>query len=127
MFLILASLINFAIAGLHIYIITQGAPAYRAFGAGEEMARATEKGSIVPALVTFGIAIVFFVWGLYALAGARVIPELPWTRVILIVIAMIYVARGLVIFYKRDAFMVITSLVSLAVGLLHVAGLLTST
>jgi putative oxidoreductase len=126
MFLI-ASLINFAIAGLHIYIITRGAPAYRSFGAGEEMARAAEKGSSIPALVTFGIALVFFVWGLYALAGARVIPPLPWTRAILIVIAAIYVARGLVIFYKRDAFMVITSLVSLTAGLLHAAGLLTST
>jgi hypothetical protein len=126
MFLI-ASLINFAIAGLHIYIITRGAPAYRSFGAGEEMARAAEKGSSIPALVTFGIALVFFVWGLYALAGARVIPELPWTRTILVVIAVIYVARGLVIFYKRDAFMVITSLVSLTAGLLHAAGLLTST
>jgi hypothetical protein len=127
MLLILASLINFAIATLHIYIIARGAPAYRTFGAGEKMARAAEKGSIVPALVTFGIALVFFVWGLYALAGARVIPELPWTRAILMAIAAIYVSRGLVIFYKRDAFMIITALVSLTAGLLHVTGLLTST
>jgi hypothetical protein len=124
-FFVIAAVLNFAISGLHIYIITQGAPAYRFFGAGEQMARASEKGSIVPALVTFGIALVFFVWGLYALAGARVIPELPWTRAILIVIAVIYVARGLGIFYKRDAFMVITSLISLTAGLLHAAGLLT--
>jgi hypothetical protein len=133
MFLILASLINFAISGLHIYIITQGAPAYRSFGAGEEMARAAEKGSIVPALVTFGIALVFFIWGLYALAGARVIPELPWTRTILMVIAAIYVLRGAGVVLgplfgiKFDAFLIVTSLVSLTAGLLHVAGLLTST
>jgi hypothetical protein len=132
MFLILASLINFAIAGLHIYIITRGAPAYRSFGAGEKMAQAAEKGSSIPALVTFGIAFVFFVWGLYALAGARVIPELPWTRVILMVIAAIYVLRGAgvvlvpVFGIKLDAFLIITSLVSLTAGLLHVAGMLTS-
>ena len=95
MFLILASLLNFAISGLHIYIITQGAWAYRYFGAGEQMARDAQKGSSTPALVTFGIALVFFVWGLYALAGARVIPELPWTRAILTVIAAIYVLRGI--------------------------------
>jgi hypothetical protein len=130
MLLILASLINFAIATLHIYIIARGAPAYRSFGAGEKMAQAAEKGSSIPALITFGIAFVFFVWGLYALAGARVIPELPWTRAILMAIAAIYVARGLGIFYapfvgyKRDPFMVITSLVSLTAGLLHAAGLL---
>jgi hypothetical protein len=133
MFLILASLINFAIAGLHIYIIMKGAPAYRSFGAGEKMAQAAEKGSSVPALVTFGITLVFFVWGLYALSGARVIPELPWTRAILIVIAAIYVLRGagvvLVPLFgiKLDAFLIITSLVSLTAGLLHAAGLLTST
>jgi putative oxidoreductase len=133
MFLILASLINFAIAGLHIYIITRGAPAYRTFGAGEDMARAAEKGSIIPALVTFGIAFVFFIWGLYALAGARVIPELPWTRAILITIATIYVLRGagvvLVPMFgiKLNSFLIITSLVSLTAGLLHAAGLLTST
>lgn len=133
MFLIVASLFNFAISGLHIYIIMQGAPAYRTFGAGEEMARAAEKGSIVPALVTFGIALVFFVWGLYALAGARVISELPWTRTILIAIAGIYVLRGVgvvlvpVFGIKLNAFLIVTSLVSLTAGLLHAAGLLTST
>jgi hypothetical protein len=133
MFLILASLINFSISGLHIYIIMKGAPAYRFFGAGEQMARAAEKGSSIPALVTFGIALVFFVWGLYALAGAQVIPELPWTRAILIVIAAIYVLRGVgvvlipVFGIKLNSFLIVTSLVSLAVGLIHAAGLLTST
>jgi hypothetical protein len=129
---LIAAVLNFAISGLHIYIITQGAPAYRTFGAGEQMARAAEKGSSIPALVTFGIALVFFAWGLYAFAGARLIPELPWTRAILIVIAVIYVLRGAgvvlapVFGIKLDAFLIVTSLVSLTAGLLHVAGLLTS-
>jgi hypothetical protein len=129
---LIAAVLNFAISGLHIYIITQGAPAYRTFGAGEQMARAAEKGSSIPALVTFGIALVFFVWGLYAFAGARLIPELPWTRAILIAIAAIYVSRGVgvlivpVFGIKLDAFLIVTSLVSLTAGLLHVAGLLTS-
>jgi hypothetical protein len=84
-------------------------------------------------LVTFGIAFVFFIWGLYALAGARVIPQLPWTRAILITIATIYVLRGagvvLVPMFgiKLNSFLIITSLVSLTAGLLHAAGLLTST
>jgi putative oxidoreductase len=132
-FFVIAAVLNFAISGLHIYIITQGAPAYRTFGAGEQMAQAAEKGSSIPALVTFGIALVFFIWGLYALAGARVIPELPWTRAILITIATIYVLRGagvvLVPMFgiKLNSFLIITSLVSLTAGLLHAAGLLTST
>jgi hypothetical protein len=130
-FFVIAAVLNFAIAGLHIYIIMKGAPAYRTFGAGEQMAQAGEKGSSIPALVTFGITLVFFVWGLYALAGARMIPELPWTRAILITIAAIYFLRGagvvLVPMFgiKLDAFLIITSLVSLTAGLLHAAGLLT--
>ena len=123
-FFVIAAVLNFAISGLHIYIIARGAPAYRSFGAGEQMAQAAEKGSIIPILVTFGISLVFFIWGLYALAGARVLPELPWTRTILIVIAAIYVARGLGIIFKRDAFMVITSCVSPDTGLIHAAGLI---
>jgi hypothetical protein len=132
-FFVIAAVLNFAISGLHIYIITQGAPAYRSFGAGEQMARAAEKGSSIPALVTFGIAFVFFVWGLYTLAGARVIPELPWTRAILIAIAVIYVLRGAGVVFvpmfgiKLDAFLIVTSLVSLTAGWLHAMGLLTST
>jgi hypothetical protein len=132
-FFVIAAVLNFAISGLHIYIITQGAPAYRTFGAGEQMAQAAEKGSSIPALVTFGIALVFFIWGLYALAGARVIPQLPWTRAILMVIAAIYVLRGAgvvlvpVFGIKLNSFLIITSLVSLTAGLLHAAGLLTST
>ena len=127
--LVFAALLNFALAVLHVYIIARGAPAYRFFGAGERMARAAERGSWIPALVTAAIALVFFVWGLYAVSGANLIPALPWTRAVLTLIAGVFLLRGAGLIaplfgVKTDAFLMVTSLVSLGIGLVHVLGLL---
>jgi hypothetical protein len=125
---LLAALGNLAIALLHVYIIQKGEPAYRFFGAGEQMAQAAARGSVVPALVTSGIALVFAVWGLYALQGAGVALGLPWAQPILYLIAIIYTLRGLgvvIVFveHPKKNFLLITSLVSLGMGGLHFLGL----
>jgi hypothetical protein len=125
----LAALGNFAIALLHVYIIQKGEQAYRFFGAGEQMAQAAARGSVVPALVTSGIVLVFAIWGLYALQGAGVGLGLPWVQPILYLIAAIYTLRGLgvaVVFTQHPDknFVVITSVVSLVMGGLHFLGLL---
>ncbi len=59
-----------AVAVLHLVAIYYGAPAYRYFGAGEELASMAEAGSAIPGLVTFGIAVLFLVLAAYALAAA---------------------------------------------------------
>jgi putative oxidoreductase len=125
----LAALGNFSIALLHVYIIQKGETAYRFFGAGEPMAQAAARGSSLPALVTSGIALVFAVWGLYALEGAGVAFGLPWAVPILWAIASVYGLRGLgvvMVFVKHPQknFLVITSLVSLLLGGLHFLGLM---
>jgi hypothetical protein len=126
---LLAALGNFAIALLHLYIIQKGEQAYRLFGAGEQMAQAVARGSIVPALVISGITLVFAVWGLSALQGAGVALGLPWVQPILYLIAVIYTLRGLgvvMVFveHPQKNFLVITSLVSLLMGGLHFLGLM---
>ena len=93
--LILGGIFSVAIAILHIAIIFGGAPAYRYFGAGEEMAQMAMAGSALPALVTFLIAVIFAVWGLYAFSGAGLICRLPLLPIGLIVIASIYTLRGI--------------------------------
>lgn len=93
--LILGGIFSVAIAILHIAIIFGGAPAYRYFGAGEEMAQTAIAGSVLPALVTFFIAVIFAIWGLYAFSGAGLIRHLPLLPVGLIVIASIYTLRGI--------------------------------
>lgn len=129
MFLLkIAALMNFSIAALHIYIIFQGETAYRFFGAGEDMALAAARGSIVPALVTSLIVVVFALWGFYALAGAGIIKPLFLTRTALGMIAGIYVLRGglpflAAPFVALDQFILVSSLISLAIGLIHWFGL----
>ncbi len=128
--LILAALLNFGIALLHVVIIGIGWPAYLYFGAAD-MAQLSAQGSWVPALATWGLTAVFVVFGLYALAGAGVIRGLPFVRAGVVVIGGIYTLRGLVVvldlvrlgrgagYPERQT---LFSAVSLGVGLLYLAG-----
>ena len=130
--LIFGGVFSIAIAILHLAIIFGGAPAYRYFGAGEEMAQMASSGSLLPALITLFIAVLFAVWGLYAFSGAGVIRYLPLLRIGLAVIASIYTLRGIGVI-PQVAWMinspksvppqdVIFSLVSLLVGIVYSVG-----
>ena len=78
----------------HLGCIVFGDSWYRFFGAGEQMARLAEQGSWQPTLITAGVTAVLLVWGAYALAGAGVIMQLPWTRPILLLISLVFLLRG---------------------------------
>jgi hypothetical protein len=94
LFLIIGSILNFAIAALHIVIIFIGGQGYRYFGAGEDMARMDEAGSWQPALLTSAVTLVFIFFGFYGLAGAGRFRKLPFMKTMLIVIAVIFLIRG---------------------------------
>ena len=93
--LILGGGLSVAAALLHVAIIFGGAPAYRYFGAGEEMAELATAGSVLPALLTLFLAVVLALWGLYAFSGAGLIRHLPLLRIGLVIIAGIYTVRGI--------------------------------
>lgn len=126
--LIACGSISAAIALLHAVIIYYGAPAYRYFGAGEKLATMAEQGSPVPAVVTFGITLVFFVFAAFAFAEAGLF-ALPYSFIAVASIAAIYSLRGLMLLpllAKRNTasrFDLISSAISLFIGLLHFAGL----
>lgn len=129
----LGAIVSFLIALLHIVIIFIGAPAYRYFGAGEEMAALSEKGSFIPMVVTSAIALVFFFFGLYAWSATGRIKRLPFRKVLLIIIAGIYLLRGsgffievLGITYGYDVPVrhAVFSLVALLTGLTYLFGLI---
>lgn len=88
---------SFLAATLHLAVIAGGPDWYRYFGAGEEMALAAERGAVMPALVTFGIAVILALWGLYAFSGAGLVRRIPLLRPALVGITTIYLARGLLI------------------------------
>jgi len=95
--LIVGGCLSLAAALLHVGVIAGGPDWYRFFGAGEEMARAAERGLWMPHLVTLGIATGLVIWALYAFAGAGLIRRLPLMRTALVVISLIYLVRGLLI------------------------------
>jgi len=125
-------ILSFAVALLHIVIILIGAPAYRYFGAGEDMATAAESGSVFPAVLTLILAVMFATWGFYGLSGVGAIRRLPLLKIVLILIGIIYALRGLAVF--QQFFQVATSsarvapreivfsLVSLVIGSAYLIG-----
>lgn len=129
-------ILSFAVALLHIVIIFIGAPAYRYFGAGEDMATAAESGSAFPAVLTLVLAVIFAIWGFYGLSGAGVIQRLPFLKIVLILIGVIYTLRGLAVF--QQLFQIATSslavapreivfsVVSLIIGLAYLIGTILS-
>ena len=130
--LILGGILSFAVALLHVIIIFIGAPAYRYFGAGEDMAMAAESGSAFPAVVTLFLVAIFAIWGFYGLSGAGVIRRLPLLKIALILIGAVYTLRGVAVF--QQLFQIATSsvevapreivfsLVSLVIGLAYLIG-----
>lgn len=128
-YLITGGILSIIAALLHIVIIVGGADWYRFFGAGEEMATMAEQGSLVPGIVTFGIAVVLFIWGLYAFSGAKVLMQLPFIKPVLVLVSAIYLIRGLgfipalfLIPEQVDSFLVWSSIISLIFGLIYAVG-----
>ena len=130
----LAGLFSLCIAALHIVMIFIGAAAYQYFDAGREMVQMTNEGSLVPHLITLAVAIVFAIFGLYAWSGAKIIRKMPLLYLALIIIAGIYLLRGLSFFVQILTLFndmsdfstksTMFSLVSLSVGLCYLLGII---
>jgi len=132
----LAGWLSAALALFHVVVVFFGAPAYRYFGAGEEIARQAEAGSFFPAALTLAVAAVFVVFALYAFSGAGAIRRLPLLRLGLLAISAMYLLRGLLLLPQLVAFFhhaglvppraLAFSSVSLTIGLVYLAGTLRS-
>lgn len=129
-FLIIAGALSAVVAILHIVCIYFGAPWYRFFGAGEQMALLAERGSIQPTLITSGIVLVLSIWSIYAFSAAGVIVRLPLLRLALILITFIYLLRGVAGFFlvsspmgRSPEFWMWSSLICLSFGIIHFIGL----
>lgn len=130
--LVAAGIICLALAMLHLEIIYLGAPAYRYFGAGEEMAALAQAGSWTPPLLTAAVALLLTGFAGYAFSGAGLLRPWPWARPALWAIAGVFILRGLAVFAQLAACIwggrdfvwreLAFSLASLALGLLFLAG-----
>jgi hypothetical protein len=127
--LVLGGALSVLAALLHLAVIAGGPDWYRFVGAGEQMARMAERGELTPHLITVGIALILAVWAAYAFAGAGLMRRLPLMRTALIVIAAVYLLRGLVLIPAllqlpgmSDAFTLWTSLIVLVYGIAYAIG-----
>lgn len=127
--LLAGALLSAVAAALHLGCILGGPAWYRFFGAGESMARAAERGDPRAAVLTAGITIVLLAWAAYALSAAGALPPLPLLRVGIFAITAVYLLRGLVlvpIWLRKPAavtpFIVWSSLICLAYGVVHLVG-----
>ncbi len=127
--LIAGGVLSALAALLHLTIIVGGPAWYRFFGAGEGMARAAERGSATPALITVVIACILALWAAYAFSGAGLIRRLPLLRTGLVVITAIFLLRGLLLFpilllkpQLVDTFVIWSSTVVLVYGAAYAIG-----
>ena len=63
------------------------------------MAILAEQCRIQPTIITTGIVLVLSIWSLYAFSAAGVIFRLPFIRLALILITLIYLVRGIAGFF----------------------------
>ncbi|KQT32234.1 hypothetical protein ASG29_10455 [Sphingomonas sp. Leaf412] len=127
--LVAAGVLSATASLLHVATIVGGPNWYRFFGAGEEMARAAERGSAMPGLVTAAIATVLAIWALYAFSAAGVVRRMPLLRTALVLITGVYLLRGLALIpllalkpHLVDTFAVVSSLVALCYGVTYAIG-----
>ena len=87
--------------------------------------------SLIPSVITSGIALGLFIWSLYAFSVAGLIAKLPLTQLALIVITSIYLIRGVVGFClianpigRSPAFWWWSSAISFSLGIIHLIGLI---
>ncbi|MFY8350518.1 hypothetical protein AAEU29_08305 [Pseudoalteromonas sp. SSM20] len=129
-YLIIGGALSAIAALLHLGCIYFGAPWYRFFGAGEQMAQLAEKGSIQPTIVTSVIFIILTTWSLYAFSAAGAIIKLPLMRLALAIITFIYLSRGIAGFFlinhpmgRSPEFWLWSSAICLTIGLFYLIGL----
>lgn len=129
--LLMAAWMSVAASVLHLACIVGGPDWYRFFGAGEPMARAAERGSSVPAILTLGIAAVLAGWAAYAFSAAGVVRRLPLIRTALVAIAAVLLVRsGMVVIPSvwapehSMAFKIWSSLACFILGLCFAVGVL---
>src|SRR4051812_17872010 len=92
--LLLGAAFSAAAALAHLACIVIGPRAYRVMGAGDAMARAMEDGKSQPTLVTLAVACVLFAWSAFAVSGSGVVGQLPLTKLALVGISAVYLARA---------------------------------
>lgn len=120
---------SLAASAAHLACIIGGPDWYRFMGAGENIARAAERGALMPTIMTLGIAAIIAVWAAYAFSAAGIIGRLPLTRTALLLISAVLIIRAFAYFVRDSwrpdlshSFMAWSSFIVLMLGLCFAIG-----
>lgn len=91
----LGGYINILIAIGHIIGLFWAYQMFEVTGIEKEMKELSSTHSSLPYLLTFFVAIVFFIFGLYGLSADNKFRKLPFLKPAIFIIAIIYILRGL--------------------------------
>lgn len=121
--------INILIAIAHILLLFKADYFFEITGVGENMRRNAEIHPLLPYAMTVFVAVIFFIFGLYALSAAGKMKKLPFLKTGVFTIAGIYLFRGLVGSIANIGFEtsfqwhhLLFSLCALGIGLLYLLG-----
>lgn len=127
--LILAGAATAAAALAHLGCIVGGPAWYRVMGAGPRMIRAAERSRWQATAITLGITLVLALWAACAWSVAGLLPRLPFAQFVLPLVAVVFLARGLLFPLLKPyfpgnsaAFWYWSSGLCLALGLLYLVG-----
>ncbi len=127
--LLLAAALCVIAAALHFACLVWGASGYRFLGAGENAVAAIEAGDKRPHISAVVVGTMLLIWAIYAIAGAGMLPAMPFMRPVLFLISGVLLARALLFPLLRPLipgnslkFWIISSLVVGVLGLLFLVG-----
>lgn len=123
---------------LHIAIIFGGPTWYAFFGAPEPMVQMVRAGALYPSIFCLVVAALLLLCAGYAFSGAGIILRLPFLRTGLVLIASVFILRGIAFVPLAillpgvlarlcncngiDTFLVVTSVICLGTGIGYAFG-----
>ena len=121
-----------AVALLHVAAIIGGPEWFAALKAPPAVVASSRDGTWLAPVSTFAIAAMFAVFGLYAFSAAGLGSALPLTRIVLGGVALLFLARGLLLvpfvilrpalIQRLDGFDIWSSAISFGIGLVFAVG-----
>lgn len=128
--LYLAALLTFCAALLHFVCVFWGANGFRFLGAGKSIVQMVERGHWYPNFTAIAVGLILTVCSIYAFLAAKGIQILPFTKLILSLVAVVFLIRGFAFpllkskfLGNSDLFWYISSAFCLILGSLYAVGI----
>lgn len=127
--LYIAALLTLCAALLHFVCVFWGANGFRFLGAGKSIVQMVERGHWYPNFTAIAVGLILTVCATYAFFAAKGIQVLPFTKLILSLVAAVFLIRGLAFPWLKskfvgnsDLFWYISSAFCLVLGSLYAVG-----